>query len=115
MQYEIVGYQVFKVEEVKTKKQTAIVKMHYDFVYHTRLSHENGKVIAEVYDWQGNPSDDYDGTIIFEFEGQTIDVQAIDGKATIDFDVEEAGEYTVRTVNQYMRNGEVTFYAEPTQ
>lgn len=110
MKLEIQGNQVLQVEEVKTAKQIAIVKKHYDMVYHTVLSYDetNQKVKAEVYDYQNNFVEDFNDTIIFEFEGEQVEVQAVNGIAEIDFIIEVPETYTIKTANQNLRNGEVT-------
>ena len=106
---ELENGEVLIVEEIKTDTQTAIVKNHYDRKYHTRLRYENQKVIAEVWTYLDEQATDFNENIIFEYEGEQITVQAINGVAEIDFVADQGMEHTVKTVNPMFRNGEVTF------
>ena len=101
--------EIFVKYEVKTDTQTAIVDELYDMKYHTKLHYDNSKVKAEVYDYLDNFVEDYNGDIIFEYEGNQITVQAVNGVAEIDFVADEGLECTVCTVIPNFRNGEVTF------
>jgi hypothetical protein len=116
MTYEINenGYQVMKVKEVVTTKQTAIVKTHHDMVYVTDLSYDgvNKKVSASVFKWDESTSQHtldaaHATPIIFEYEGTQVESTPVDGVAIIDFVTDVAGEHIVKTVNEKMRNGEV--------
>lgn len=54
MNYEITDYEVLTVEEVKTPTKTCIIKKHYTFVKHIKLS-SNGNIInVQWVDWEGN-------------------------------------------------------------
>ena len=52
----------------------------------------------------------YDGIIVFDLSGQQIETQAFSGVAQIEFASEIAGEYKIRTVNEYVKNGEVIIH-----
>lgn len=79
--------------------------------YETKLVYENGKVTANVWDWLTESIlSNFSDTIIFDCEGEQIEVQAIDGVATIDIQVEVGTETIVKTANQNFRNGEVVVY-----
>lgn len=110
MDFEILDNgQVLKVEKIVTSKQTAIVKTHYDFIFNSKLFYDSvkKKITAEVWDWQGKFRPDFQGNLIFDYEGQQIIIPVADGKAEIDFDVTIPGTHVVRTVNEGIRNGEV--------
>lgn len=108
--YEIIDNHVFRVHEIVTPTQQVIVKTFYDLLYHTDLTYDpaRGKVRAEVRDYQGNPVPTFTDPITFELDKQTITVNPVNGIAEIDFSTELPGEYTIRTVNPSIRNGEVT-------
>lgn len=117
MTFEVHEHEVLQVEEVQTSSQIALIKSHHDMLYHSVLEHDtvNDKVIAKIYDYQNNlqtvPTP-YTETIIFEYEGEQIEVTTkADGTAEIDFVTEVPGQHIVKTVNPKIRNGEVAIDA----
>ena len=78
--------------------------------YKTIITYANGTIYAHYLDYENNPVD-YNGEIIFEFEGKQQNVQAVNGVAEIPFEVVDAGTYVVRTANPDIENGEVTINA----
>ncbi|MEC1716590.1 hypothetical protein [Schinkia azotoformans] len=94
---------------IKEVFETYTEEKHYDMKYHTKLRYENSKVKAEVFDYLDNFIEDFNNDVIFEYEGNQITVQAINGIAEIDFIADEGLECTVKTVNEKFRNGEATF------
>lgn len=103
----IEGMHVYNKEEVKTKTQVAHVTTYVCPAYKTVLEYLVGKVTARYLDYEHNPVD-YNGEIIFEFEGEQQTVQAVNGVAEIPFVVVDAGMYVIRTANADIENGEVT-------
>lgn len=108
----IEGMHVYNKEEVQTKAQLAMVTVYVCPAYQTVLGYDDvGQVVKARYlDYEGNPVD-YNGEIIFEFEGEQLTVQAVNGVAEIPFVVVDAGTYVVRTANPDIENGEVTINA----
>ena len=104
------GMHIYNKEEITTKTQVATVTTYFGLAYKTVLEYLTGKVIARYLDYEGNPVD-YNGEIIFEFEGEQQTVQAVNGVAEIPFEVVNAGTYVVRTANSDIANGEVTINA----
>ncbi|WP_025027753.1 hypothetical protein [Caldalkalibacillus mannanilyticus] len=98
------------IYRVRQTNSSSIVEF-YDMDKHISLSYANGQVTARVYDYLGNPVPAFSDPIKFEFERQTVEATPSDGVATINFEA-ESGTYTVRTVNENIRNGEVTFDVE---
>lgn len=96
---------------VKEVFETFTEEKHYDMKYHTRLSYDSEykKVVAEVWNYLNERIEDFGEDIIFEYEGNQITVQAVNGVASIDFMADAGLECTVKTVNEKFRNGEVTF------
>ena len=106
----IEGMHVYNREEIQTKTQVATVTTYFGLAYKTVLEYLADKVIAHYLDYEGNPVD-YNGEIIFEFDGEQQTVQAVNGVAEIPFVVVDAGTYVVRTANPDIENGEVTINA----
>lgn len=106
---ELENGQVLQVEKVETSIQIAIVETFYDMKHHTRLHYENERVFCEVWDYLSNLAVDYNGPIIFNYEGEQIVTQAKNGIAEIEFIADIGTEHSIRTVNEKFRNGEVTF------
>ena len=106
------GMHVYNKEQVQTKTQVAMVTTYLCPAYQTVLGFDEagGVVRASYLDYEGNPVD-YNSTITFEFEGEQLVVQAVNGVAEIPFFVVDAGTYVVRTVNPDITNGEVTINA----
>ena len=104
------GMHVYSKEEVQTQTQVAMVTTYVGLAYKTVLEYLTGKVTARYLDYNNNPVD-YNGEIIFEFEGEQYAVQAVNGVAEIPFVVVDAGTYVVRTANPDIENGEVTINA----
>ena len=119
MMFEINGYEVLKIEQVTTTNQTAIVKTHHDMVYKTILNYDSvdQKVKAEVQKFnlsteQHELDMTYQDNVIFDYEGQQIEVLSLNGIAEIDFAAEiGTGEHIVITVNPLWNNGEVVINA----
>ncbi len=77
--------------------------------YYTKLQYNNQKVIAEVFTYLDEKAIDYNNDVVFEYEGERITVQAVNGVAEIDFIGDAGTTHTVCTVNDKFRNGEVKF------
>lgn len=90
-----------------TMQKGVIVETNQGLAYKTELTYIDGVVTAKYLDYENNPVD-YNGDIIFEFEGEQQAVQAVNGVAEIPFNVVDAGTYVVKTVNADVDNGEVT-------
>lgn len=101
---------VYNREDIQTKTQLATVTTYVGLAYKTVLEYLSNKVIARYLDYENNPVD-FNGEIIFEFEGEQQAVQAVNGVAEIPFVVVDPGIYVVRTVNPDVENGEVTINA----
>jgi hypothetical protein len=99
---------IFDQKEIQTAMQSATIESFYDMRLHSELSFGSGKVTANIFDYEGN-SNPYNGEIVFEYDGQTIATQVVNGIASIDFSAPVGTEHTIRTLNTDMRNGEVTF------
>lgn len=108
----IEGRHVYNKEEIQTKTQVAMVTTYVCPAYQTVLGFDGagGFVRARYLDYEGNPVD-YNGEIIFEFEGEQQSAQAVNGVAEIPFAVVDPGSYMVRTANPDITNGEVTINA----
>lgn len=104
------GMHVYNRDDVQTQTQLAIVTAYVGMAYKTVLEYMTGKVTAHYLDYEGNPVD-YNGDIIFEFDGEQQTVQAINGVAEIPFAVVDPGVYVVRTANPDVENGEVIINA----
>ena len=106
----IEGMRVYNKDEAQTKTQVATVITYVGLAYKTVLEYLTGKVTARYLDYENNPVD-FNGEIIFEFEGEQQTVQAVYGVAEIPFVVVDSGTYVVRTANPDIENGEVTINA----
>lgn len=106
----IEGMHVYNKEEVQTKTQVVTITTYVGMAYKTVLEFANGVITARYLDYDGNPVD-YNGEIIFEFEGEQLVTQAVNGVAEIPFKVVDAGVYVVRTANPDIENGEVVINA----
>lgn len=109
---ELENGQVLIVEEINTGTQKVIVQNHYDMKYHTRLFYLINTIRCEVFNYLGDHATDFNSSIIFEYNGEQIPVQAENGVAVLSFEGVSGDEYTVRTANEQMRNGVVTFRVE---
>lgn len=109
MEYIIKDKMVYKKETCNTGKQIAIVETYHDLLYHTKLTYDqaNNKVYAAIHDFKDVLQASFAEPIIFELEGVKQEVVPIYGVAQIDFVSEVPGNYTIRTINPSMRNGEV--------
>lgn len=106
----IEGMHVYNKNEVQTQTQVATVTTYVGLAYRTVLEYLTGKVTARYLDYENNPVD-FNGEIIFEFDGEQQAVQAVNGVAEIPFVVVDAGTYIVKTANHDIENGEVTINA----
>jgi len=108
----IKGLNVYASESVVTQNQIAVVSFPIGLAYQTVLEFDEagGFVRARYLDYEGNPVD-YNGEIIFEFEGEQLAAKAVNGVAEIPFVVVDAGTYVVRTANPDIENDEVTINA----
>lgn len=106
------GMHVYNREEIQTQSQVATITTYVCPAYQTVLGFDEagGFVRARYLDYEGNPVD-YNGEIIFEFEGEQLVAKAVNGVAEIPFVVVDAGTYVVRTANPDIENGEVTINA----
>lgn len=116
--FEIVGDSVLRVEEVKTRKQTATVRMFHDMVYHTKVTADKASITADgedvvtvtarIYNWENNFRVGDDRDVHFEVDGVPVgSVQAVNGIATIEVRASNPGYLTIRTSNPDIRNGDV--------
>lgn len=114
---EILNHQILNIREVVTPTQTAIIKEHFAMLNKTQLTYSNQKIIAEVHKFDLTAEthlldQSYQGPVIFDYEGQQITTNAINGIAEIDFVVEAGtGTHTVGTANELWDNGEVVINA----
>lgn len=80
-------------------------------IYNIKLHYDNGIVTAisakAVIDGDKLIHIPFDDIVKFELDGEVIEVQSVDGIATIDFTSEVAGEYIVKTINTSIQNDEV--------
>lgn len=104
------GMHVYNREEIQTQTQVATVTTYFGLAYKTVLEYLADKVTAIYIDYEGNPVD-YNGDIVFEYDGEQQIAQAVNGVAAIPFVVVDAGTYVVRTANPDIENGEVTINA----
>ncbi len=122
MDFEQSGHgQILCVEEVKTKTQVAIVKTYYDQEFHIKLSCDKSTIDsdgvdtviihAKVYNYLNEPQDSWVGDITFELNGEEIIIPAENGEATIEFNTEVKGNYTIKTKITNFRNGELEVIA----
>lgn len=112
--YEVVGDEVFRVTEISTSLQNAVVKEFHDYFFKVKLTYasEKKEVIASVFNYLDEPQTDFEELIIFEYDGHTIEAKAVKGTATITFEATVSGNHVIKTVNPRMRNGEVTIVVE---
>lgn len=110
----IEGMYIYKKEIIDTKTQSGVIVItQIGPAYKTVLTHDPvaNTITAEYKDYQDNLRSDFNGDIIFEFEGEQLVVPASSGVATIDFDIIEPGTYLVKTAMPEVANGEVTINA----
>lgn len=88
----------------------AVVRDRIGNAYKIVLSYDNGVICALYLDYENNQVN-YNGEILFDFDGEQQTIQAVNGVAEIQFEVVDAGAYVVKTVNADVDNGEVTIYA----
>ena len=108
------GLYLYKKEIIDTPTQTGVIVItQVGPAYKTVLTHDPvaDTITAEYKDYQDNLRSDFNGDIIFEFEGEQLVVPASSGVATIDFDIIEPGTYVVKTAMPEVANGEVTINA----
>ncbi|MUT66007.1 hypothetical protein [Paenibacillus sp. NEAU-GSW1] len=72
----------------------------------TELAFTGTHITATVLNYEGIVQFGYNDPVTFEVEGSTFTTNAINGVATMEFDV-DPGTYTVRTVNADLANGEL--------
>jgi hypothetical protein len=108
MIFKIKDNYILQSEEIQTANQTATVESYFDMILHSELSFNGGKVTATIFDYLNQPNV-YNGVVIFENDGSTVEAQAVNGVASIDFTAPAGTQHTVRTINADMRNGEVSF------
>lgn len=77
--------------------------------HYTKVTYANQRVTAEVLTYLDEAATNYNGDVAFEYEGQTITVQAVNGVASIDFTADPGLTCTVKTANEKFENGAVTF------
>lgn len=108
------GMYVYNKEVLDTEVQKGVIIIsQIGPAYKTVLTHNPvaGTITAEYKDYLDNLRSDFNGDIIFEFEGEQLVVPASSGVATIDFDIIEPGTYVVKTAMPEVANGEVTINA----
>ena len=97
---------VYNQEEIDTGVQVATVITQHGFAYKTKLSFADNMITAEYLFYDGT-DEHYNGEIIFDFNGEKISVIAVNGIATVPFEVIDPGTYIVKTANLDIENGEV--------
>lgn len=115
--------QVFKVEEIKTETQTAIVRTAYGMKHRISLSadktklvlHENTIVrlkwtIFDVNkgDWVSDPNNKKD--FVVDINGQVFNIPVSAG--VFEFESAEPGEYIIKTQNEGVDNAEIKVVVE---
>jgi hypothetical protein len=68
-------------------------------------------ITAKTFNYDDTPATDYTTGIIFDVNGTQQTVAPVNGEATIEFKSSIAGNFTIKTVNDVIRNGEVTIIA----
>lgn len=114
---EIINGEVLTVEEVKTKNQTAIIKKHFDQVYHIKLTTDKTTILANgvdtatitarIYNYLNEPQDFEGIEITFELNGEIIVETTIQGEASIPFISEEPGSFIFTARTPGYRSGEI--------
>lgn len=74
------------------------------------MFYENGLITCKYKNYL-DELQDYNDTIIFDFVGEQIEIQVVNGIATVDFEIIDSGEYIVKTANANIDNGEVIINA----
>jgi hypothetical protein len=102
--------QILTVEEVKTKRQTAIVKSHYAYrdkvaITATKTVLQVGEVSNIAFKWQefnlsdgmhkDNPTNS--SPITAKINGQEIELTSENGRAELEFSSDEPGQYEITT------------------
>lgn len=108
---EVNGHEVLNVEQIQTASQIATVKTFHDMLYHTELAHSAGTVTATVKNYLGEVQTGYSTPITFDLNGTQTTATPTNGVASITVTLQAGGTYTVKTVNQGIRNGEVVINA----
>jgi hypothetical protein len=68
-------------------------------------------VTASISNYDGTAATDYATGITFDVNGTQQTVIPVNGEASIEFNSSVAGSYVIKTVNDVIRNGEVTIIA----
>ena len=101
---------IMLIEKIKTKKQKAIVKTTHDLLRKTQINTSNLSSITFKwlkFDLQlGEHIDDTENTTPFQVDvaGQVIEIQVGE---TLEFTSDEAGTFTIKTLNESVGNDSV--------
>ena len=120
--YEVITGLVYKVDEIQTKKQKAIVKTYFDQEFHIKLTtdketiNSDGQdviiITANVYNYLDEQQTVDIVDIVFELDGEKQIVPSTNGQAEITFSTNVAGEYIIKTNIPNFRNDEIKAVAE---
>lgn len=102
---------------VQIKKEIGEATVTYNVCdHHITLSSDKATIVADgvdkaiitatLFDYKGNPYN-YNGTVTFSVDGTTLDIQAVNGKATTTVQATTKSTINVITINKGMGNGEV--------
>lgn len=95
--------QIYRLEEIKTETQIAVVKTFHCFatrlVIVTTPATTVGTpmpVTVKYEDWQGNPLPTETRHIHVEANGQALELEPVNGQAEFDFVADAPGTYRIR-------------------
>lgn len=110
--FEQIGDEVFKVEEIKTESQVAIVKTYYCWAKKLVISGGGATtvnallpVVVAYHDWQGNPLPEENRLIHVSVTGpgraQELILTPVNGQAEFDFMSEVPGTFVIRATAEF--------------
>ncbi|MDW7673794.1 MAG: hypothetical protein SCK28_04570 [Bacillota bacterium] len=121
--YEIIEHEVLIVEEIKGKEKIHMVRKGFDLFNKIIATPDKTQISTTetatiLFDWKKFDIEtekhlpDSENQIPFQAEiykpdGELFSAEKIPVDETLEFSSEEAGEYTIRTVNELVGNAEI--------
>lgn len=103
------GDEILVVNTVKTDKQTAIVRTHYDFIVHLDISFAENVFtvecrypVIEDTEWQGQIIEDECRSLFLRIDdSEPLEITVINGTAKIPLEFEAPGTYLLQVSAPY--------------
>lgn len=111
MNFEVIGHEVLKVEEISTERQAVIIKTHYDFVKHTEIAcpdivqvGQEIQIVVTCKNYLDEVLLDEETPVLITVNGLQNEYTPSSGTLTFTFISDLTGEFNIETTVPLWRN-----------